>query len=256
MKARSDFRFRMESGSPAFFRRVCPSAFVCVASLGIWLPRADAATLVNIDVTGYPLGPTSRLTNTGTVLGDFYSVGAIVPGISNVDGIHGVAMLDVAGTAGAGGQQYAGPQVPAALGGANKRTVEAWIFDPGGRINGAATPNYQFEKTIFSFGRRTGSPTNGNFVLEHGIGEDIGAVSTSVEQSESLGSIGWNGWNNVTTNNWTYIVATYDGTTLSVYADGVLKNSETYAPYVRAVNTTLVSNGNGNTNTLMRIARQ
>jgi hypothetical protein len=256
MKARSDFRAETEVMRPGYFRRVAPSAFVCVASLGIWLPRTDAATLVNIDLTRYPLGPTSTLTNTGTLLGDFTSVGTVVPGVSNVDGIHAVAMLDVAGTAGAGGQQYAGPQVPAALGGANKRTVEAWIFDPGGRLNGAATPNYQFEKTIFSFGRRTGSSTNGNFVLEHGISEDIGAVSTSIEQSESLGGIGWNGWNNVTTNNWTYIVATYDGTTLSVYADGLLKNSETYPPYVRAIDTTLVSNGNGNTNTLMRIARQ
>ena len=47
----------------------------------------------------------------------------------------------------------------------------------------------------------------------------------------------------------------YDGLTLSVYADGVLKNSETYPPFVKAVNTVLRSS-DSSTNTLMRIARQ
>ena len=113
-------------GFCARFCRICPSALVFVASLGIWLPRADAATLVNIDATSYPLGPANILTNTGTLQGDFISSGAIVPGVSNIDGIHAVAMLDVAGTIGADGQQYAGPQTPAALGGASRRTIEAW----------------------------------------------------------------------------------------------------------------------------------
>lgn len=232
-------------------RRLSPYAFMATAA-GIWLPKAEAATLVNLDVTGYPLGPATTITNTGTLVGDFTSVGAIVPGVSNVAGINAVAMLDIAGTAGGGGQQYLGPATPAALGGAGKRTIEAWIFDPGPRLNGAATPNYQFEKTIFSFGRRV---AGGNFALEHGIGEDVGAVSVATEQNTALGSIGWNGWNNVVTNAWTYIVATYDGQTLSVYADGALKNSETYAPYVKAVNTALRSSDNS-TNTFMRIARQ
>ena len=35
--------------------------------------------------------------------------------------------------------------------------------------------------------------------------------------------------------------ATYDGQVLSVYSDGVLRNSEKYAPYVKAVNTALRS---------------
>src|SRR5438874_12289304 len=78
-------------------RRFSPYAFAATA--GVWLPQfSDAATLVNLDVTGYTLGPANTLTNTGTWPGDFNSVGAIVPGISNVDGIHAVGMLDVAGT--------------------------------------------------------------------------------------------------------------------------------------------------------------
>ena len=240
------------SGALRFGRRLSPYAFV--AGAGIWLPKADAATLVNLDVTSaanYPIGSAAAtITNTGSLVGDFVSSGLIVPGISNIDGVGAVAMLDVAGTAGTGGQQYQGPATPAALGGAGKRTIEAWIFDPGPAIT--PIPNYQFEKTIFSMGRRV---TTGNFVLEHGLGEDVGAVSVATEQNTALGSIGWNGYKNVVTNNWTYIVATYDGLTLSVYADGVLKNSETYAPYVNAVNTALKSS-NGSTNTFMRIARQ
>lgn len=226
------------------------SGYAFAASLGIWLPRADAATLVNIDVTAnYPVGPANTLTNTGTAVGDFVSVGAVVPGVSNIDGVLAVGLLNLAGNPGPD-NQYLGPATPAALGGAGKRTIEAWIFDPGPNIT--PVPNIQFEKTILSMGRRV---AGGNFTLEHGFGEDVGAVSTATEQNTALGSIGWNGYNNVKTNNWTYIVATYDGLTLSVYSDGVLRNSETYAPYVQAVNTALKSS-DGSVSTVMRIARQ
>jgi hypothetical protein len=226
------------------------SPYVFAASAGVWLPRADAATLVNLDVTSYPLGPASTLSNTGTLPGDFTSVGASVPVVTNIDGVLAVAMTDVAGTAGGGGQQYAGPATPSALGGAGNRTIEAWIFDPGPRV----TPQnqIQFEKTVLSMGRRV---AGGNFALEHGLGEDVGAVSTATEQSTALGSIGWNGATNVTTGNWTYIVATYDGQTLSVFSDGVLRNSEAYPPFAKFINTALRSSDNS-VNTVMRIARQ
>jgi hypothetical protein len=228
-------------------RRVSPYALVAGAA-GVWLPKADAATLVNLDVTGYPLGPAATITNSGTYTGDFVSSGATVPNVTNIDGIHCVAMLDPAGTGGGAGQQYQGPATP--IGGAAKRTIEAWIFDPGPRIT--PIPNVQFEKTIFSMGRRV---AGGNFALEHGLGEDVGAVSTATEQNTALGSIGWHGDTNVVTNAWTYIVATYDGLTLSVYADGTLRNSETYPPFAKAVNTALRSS-DSSTNTVMRIARQ
>src|SRR4051812_30773435 len=138
-------------------KRYSPYAFA--AGVGIWLPRAEAGTLVNLDVTGYPLGPANTLTNTGTLPGDFNSVGAIVPAVTNIDGINAVAMTDLAGTAGVGGQQYAGPATPSALGGAGKRTIEAWIFAPGPRVTPAN--QIQFEKTIFSMGRR--AVAGGNF---------------------------------------------------------------------------------------------
>src|SRR5215471_18401454 len=82
-----------------FGRRLSPYAFV--AGAGIWLPKADAATLVNLDVTStnnYAIGSAAAtITNTGSLVGDFISAGAIVPGISNIDGVGAVAMLDVAG---------------------------------------------------------------------------------------------------------------------------------------------------------------
>ena len=236
-------------------RRVSPYALAATAA-GVWLPRADAATLVNIDVTGLPLGPAPTLSNTGTYPGDFVSSGTVVPVVTNIDGIKAVGLTDLAGSdpgaATGTGQQYLGPATPAALGGAGKRTIEAWIFDPGPRFTTVAAPNVYFEKTIFSMGRRL---AGGNFVLEHGLGEDLGAVSTATEQNTALGSIGWGGDTNVVTNAWTYIVATYDGQTLSVYADGQLKNSETYPPFANVINTALRSIDNS-TNTSMRIARQ
>src|SRR6266446_80111 len=230
------------------------SRYAFLAGAGIWLPKADAATLINLDVTTLPLGPASTLTNTGTLglAGNFNSSGAVVPGVSNIDGVSAVAMLNLAGNAGPD-NQYIGPATPAALGGANPRTIEAWIFDPGPGVTAQAQPQIQFEKTILSFGRRF--VPNGNFVLEHGRSTDIGAVSTGAIETEALGGIGWGGEQNVLTNNWTYIVATYDGQTLSVYSDGVLRNSETYAPYVNAIKTALRSS-DSSTNTFLRIARQ
>ena len=69
-------------------KRYSPYAFA--AGAGIWLPRADAATLVNVDVTGYPLGAASTLVNTGTLPGDFASVGATVPVVTSIDGVNAV----------------------------------------------------------------------------------------------------------------------------------------------------------------------
>src|SRR5215469_11119142 len=90
-------------------RRVSPYALAATAA-GIWLPKADAATLVNLDVTSaanYPIGSTpTTITNTGSLIGDFVSSGAIVAGVSNIDGVGAVAMLDVPGAGATGGRSY------------------------------------------------------------------------------------------------------------------------------------------------------
>src|SRR5688572_2626837 len=50
------------------------SAYAFVAGLGIWLPRAEDATLINLNATPLPVGPLTTWTNSGTVVGDFTAV--------------------------------------------------------------------------------------------------------------------------------------------------------------------------------------
>src|ERR1043165_6113434 len=90
------------------------SAYAFAASLGIWLPRTEAATLVNLDATGlnpvdFPSGLTTW-TNTGTIVGDFVSSGDVVPPVLTIDGVNAVGLTNAIGTAaGAFGTQYYGP---------------------------------------------------------------------------------------------------------------------------------------------------
>jgi hypothetical protein len=227
------------------------SAYAFAASLGIWLPRdAKAATLINLDATSlnpadFPSGLTTW-TNAGTVVGDFVSSGDVVPPVITVKGVNCVALTnDPTTLAGNVGLQYYGPATPSTVGGNHPKTVEAWIYDP------STAGTNQFEKTIFTFGRRAATL---EFALEHGMDADIGAVNVAGGRG-GLGNIGWHGENNIKTNGWTYIVATYDGKTLSVYSDGVLANQETYFP--AQLNTSLVANDAPTNSALhFRVARQ
>src|ERR1044071_7033190 len=70
------------------------SAYLFVASLGIWLPRAQAATLISLDAATHPLGPLNIWTNTGSVTGDFIPPGsAVAPTNKVVDGVNGVEFI-------------------------------------------------------------------------------------------------------------------------------------------------------------------
>src|SRR5262245_50010030 len=92
MKERDRFAVDRAKGLRACFSRVCPSALVFVASLGIWLPGAEAATLVDLDATSLPNGPLNNWTNSGT-LGQTFIVptNATTPLVTNVDGTNAVA---------------------------------------------------------------------------------------------------------------------------------------------------------------------
>src|SRR6185436_11018366 len=142
MKSKSPKRTRScnaNSRPASLLRR--NSAFVFVACLGIWMPKAYAAKLVDLDATQLALGPLATWTNTVAATGNFaVPTGAATPAVTNVDGVKGVAFLG----GGAAGTHYFGPIVPAQLNGAGTRTVEAWIHNP--------TP--QGEEVVFTWGAR------------------------------------------------------------------------------------------------------
>ncbi len=201
------------------------SAYAFAATLGIWLPSADAATLVNLDATGlnpvdFPSGLTTW-TNTGTTVGDFVSVGTVVPPVVTLDGVNCLGLTNDINTGAALGTSYVGPAIPIAVSTNNPRTVEAWIYDP---IDPLTLGTNEVEKTIFGLGRRAAQL---NFSLEHGTSTEVGAVIVSgINTAGTVGSIGWNGNANIIANRWTYVAATFDGVSVRVYKDGVCVNSK------------------------------
>src|SRR6266487_7023615 len=55
------------------------------------------AVLIDLDARGLSEGPLATWTNTGSVLGDFTSAGAVVPQVTNVAGVHGVGFIATSG---------------------------------------------------------------------------------------------------------------------------------------------------------------
>src|SRR5262245_42260381 len=60
---------------------ICSRRFVYAfaASVGLWLPRLDAATLIDLDATQLSPGPLSVWTNNGALSGNFASAGTVIP---------------------------------------------------------------------------------------------------------------------------------------------------------------------------------
>jgi len=207
------------------------SAYAFVAGLGVWLPKAQAATLVNLDSTGLPLGETNSWVNTGALVGDFViGLGATTnPTVVLVDGVKGMSFLADGGIPGAG-SHYVGPIAPNSIAGANPRTIEAWIFND----------SPQDAEAIVGWGRRGGDGLNS--YLGHG-------VHTAWGGAEMWGApdLGWGNTaaavaTNMVFNRWTYIVQSFDGTNNSLYVDGRLANSEG-RPATALINTAELDTG-------------
>jgi hypothetical protein len=178
------------------------------ASLALGLSAAQGATVINLDATGRPLGALDPWPNTGTIAGDFNAAAtlyAYTPGqVISVDGVKGVAIPT--STLGTTGTAYEGPIAPDTMCGGASRTIEAWVWDPV----------LQGEKTVFSWGHRSGSPDGSNCTFGHGTDGAFGCLG---------------GWGyadlpyfstNVIATRWTYIVYTYDSATRTAKSAGYL----------------------------------
>lgn len=207
------------------------SAYVFAASLGVWLPKAEAATLVNLDSTALPLGEASTWANTGSLVGDFVTgSGATTnPTVVLVDGVKGMSFQADGGTAGAG-SHYVGPIAPSSIAGANARTIEAWIFNDSS----------QDAEAIVGWGRRGGDGLN-NY-LGHGIHTAWGGAEMWGAPDLGWGNTAAAVATNVVFNRWTYIVQSFDGTNNNLYVDGRLANSEG-RPATAQINTAELDEG-------------
>jgi hypothetical protein len=177
--------------------------------------------IVNLNATSLPLGALATWTNSGA-LGGLFVPDAVVPQVATVEGVKGVQFL---GT----DEIYTGPIAPIFLTGANNRTVEAWIYNPG------IAP----EENIFSWGRR-GGPDGSNMSFNHGTDAVFGAAGHWGTGPD----VGWSG--NISTSRWTFVAYTYDRATatVSVYRDGQLANSEgAITLNTHLINSTPATNG-------------
>ncbi|HVR34512.1 MAG TPA: hypothetical protein VMS21_01530, partial [Methylomirabilota bacterium] len=144
MKANSKKRTRKTKNALRLLPRSMArnSAFAFVACLGIWLPRAQAAVLVNLDATQLTEGPLATWPNSGTVAGDFTATGTLpnVPQVVTLDDVVGVQFVDD------DTDSYVGPGSPIEVTGAGPRSIEAWVFNPD--------PDGQGHETVVAWGRR------------------------------------------------------------------------------------------------------
>ncbi|PYI89562.1 MAG: hypothetical protein DME26_00930 [Verrucomicrobia bacterium] len=165
------------------------------------------AKLVDLDATGQPTGPLNVWTNAGIMGGVFLPPPGGVANIAVVQGIKGVTLDGV-------NNYYTGPASPRSIAGNGNRTVEAWICNPAA----------DDEETIFSWGRR-GGPDGSNCSFNHGLNAAFGAVG-----HWGAFDVGWGAASNVVVGAWTYVVYTYEGTTMAatVYRNGAPANSRVF----------------------------
>ena len=179
---------------------IAPRSALAVAALfGFAGRQASADVLVNLDATKLSEGPLTTWLNQGTLTGDFVETGTTPLSVVTTAGVKGVALSSV--------NNYLGPVPPAAITGSGARTIEAWVYNTAGD---------SFE-TIVAWGRR--GADNMNCAFSHGVNPTWGALG-----GWGAGDLDWAG--KEIFGSWNYIVYTYDGTTSSVYSNGVLANSE------------------------------
>jgi hypothetical protein len=184
----------------------------CLTALGDI--QVAGTLLVNVDATGQPVGSITSIANSGTLGGVFWATGGggnnprvVAVGGTGTKGIYfdGKSWMENF-TAPSGVRISA----PAGLIGINPTaSIEVWVVNQNARD----------EETMVAWGKRDVACGH-NMSFNYGANAGFGAVG------HWCNDLGWNG--TPTLGVWHHLVYTYDGTTASVYADGVLKNSNAH----------------------------
>ena len=187
----------------------------------LFTPLLQADVLINLDATSLPAGALPTWTNTGTTVGNFTSAGSPTPSV--VSATYGSTVVKAVILGGA--NYYLGPVAPGTVTATSSpRTIEAWVYNPA----------IAAEETIMAWGRRGGGPDGSNMSFNYGSSTVFGAAG----HWGAAFDMGWysSGAASPAAGVWRYLVYTYNGTTATVYVDGVQTNSKTVALNTHAVN--------------------
>jgi len=204
--------FSSRSHLPALCAAALPLQALLTGTAGAAVTIAGNL-LVELSATHATAG-TASWTNTGTLGGSFTEVGDAVP--VNISGVSYISLgSNVA---------YRGPTAPPDITGSSDRTIEVWMRNP----------TIATEDTLVSWGHR-GGPNGTNLAFNNGSNTTFGAVG-----HWGAPDMGWTGGTPVAAT-LHHLVYTYDGTTARVYADGVLRNTLTFAANTHSLATDTIN---------------
>jgi M6 family metalloprotease-like protein len=172
-------------------------------SFYVAFPTRVAAALIDVDVRNTPVGVVTSLPNNGTLGGTFESEG----GTTRVQGAGNVKAIVFTGN----NWMRSSFDTPTELTSPPAYTVSAWVLNE----------SIANEECYLSWSHR-GGPGGSNCQMNYGSNGSYGAVS-----HWDWRDMGWGAAGAPAAGVWRHLAVTYDGTTENVYADGVLRESET-----------------------------
>jgi hypothetical protein len=179
-----------------------------VAALSLWGGVASAGLVLEVKPADYDAANLKWPIASGSILAgggagsDYFACAPWAPvSVTTKVASDGLSYKAVDFTA--AGSILGGPLCPASLGGANPKTIEAWVYQPS-NANGDA-------QTIIDLSRQ-GGPDHTNFAFCNSLYNRSIWAPPYVE--------GWNASNAIRSGKWAHLVASYDGATVNLYVNG------------------------------------
>jgi|GEM_PF-3000957 len=185
-------------------RRLSTLTAACATALLLTAGVASAGLVLELNPANYNTGTRQWTISAGSMATDYFQCASWNPVSMTTKVYAGDGKSYKAIDFTANGTIMGGPLCPVSLGASNPRTMEAWCFQPTG-ANGDA-------QTILCLSRQ-GGPDNSNFAFVNSMYNRSIWAPPYIE--------GWDANNSVRAGKWVHLVASYDGTTLNLYVNGV-----------------------------------
>lgn len=183
------------------------------AALLLGTGMVTAGLVLEVKPSDYNAADKKLTINSGSLTGDHFQ------GYGDPVKVASAAGTTYSGIQLNGSSWFSGPLCPAELSAAGNRTVEAWVYSPTGVPGDAGL--------IFDTSCRKWAFYNGGF----------GAALIDTPW------ITWNASTAARQGKWVFLAASYDGTSLRLYADGVIDKTTTVAYTYNALSSMTIGSG-------------